>query len=243
MSSTYIARKKTDAGNINTGTAKKQNIVSEGKAARRSAGGIGSVSKEHLERNVRKLNSTYAEVPGVARVRTRNLPDTNTKTVNKKRVRLAESEKIKRKKSEVVLPSGRKSYDTVKIKAAKAFPVGAVLCVALVAVAIMFCVNQYIKFDSLNESLDEIEAQIASTNESITLLEVQYEQKYDLNEIERIATEEYGMVNADSLPRKYITLTGDDVIELVDSGDENSAGGVIMSGLGKTLYKIVEYLR
>jgi len=51
--------------------------------------------------------------------------------------------------------------------------------------------------------------QIAVLKEEAGRLEVQLENKYDLAEVERIATQEYGMVASSSLPKKYVSVTED----------------------------------
>ena len=67
--------------------------------------------------------------------------------------------------------------------------------------------------------------------EEVTRLELQMESKFDLDEIERIATEEYGMVVSTSLSKKYVSVaTGEDVWEETKREEEPGFVEKFLSG-------------
>ena len=92
--------------------------------------------------------------------------------------------------------------------AAKApVPLSIIFSCALIAVVFMYMLSLSVQIEEYTLSIDEIESQIAELKEEATQLEVQMENKYDLDEVERIATQELGMVAASSLPKKYVSVS------------------------------------
>ena len=63
-----------------------------------------------------------------------------------------------------------------------------------------------------------------------------------LEEIERIAREEYGMVNRDQLPKEYITPDSEDQIEIIDTKSGEAAPGALMSGFAKAISNLLSYI-
>jgi hypothetical protein len=86
-------------------------------------------------------------------------------------------------------------------------PLAIIFTCALVAVVFMYMLSLYIQVDEYSHSIDEMKSEIAQMKEETTKLEIRLEGKYDLNEVERMATEEFGMVAASSLPKKYISIS------------------------------------
>ena len=50
------------------------------------------------------------------------------------------------------------------------------------------------------------------------------------------------MVSADQLPKEYITPDNEDHIQIIDTGDDESAAGVLMSGFGRTFSNLLSYI-
>ncbi len=86
-------------------------------------------------------------------------------------------------------------------------PFALIFSVAVLAVVFMYVVSLYVQVEEYSHSIDVMESHIAQLKEEATQLEVQLESKYDLDEIERIATQEYGMVVSSSLSKKYISVS------------------------------------
>lgn len=97
----------------------------------------------------------------------------------------------------------------------KPFPYAIIFSfLAIVAVA-MYVLSLRVTLDSLTADISKMEREISAVVEDRNALEVRLNAKYDLTEIERIAKEEYGMVSKDSLTKKYISVSGEDEIELL----------------------------
>lgn len=98
----------------------------------------------------------------------------------------------------------------------KPFPYAIILAfLAIVAVA-MYVLSLRITLDNLTADISRMEREIGEYREEQNTLEVRLNAKYDLSEIERIAREEYNMVPKDSLTKKYIPISGEDVVEVLD---------------------------
>lgn len=103
------------------------------------------------------------------------------------------------------------------------FPIAMIISCILVAAVFMYMLSLYVQIEEYSHSIDVMESEIAKLREEATQLEVQLENKYDLDEVERIATQEYGMVAASSLPKKYISVATDqDVWEESVTEEEES---------------------
>lgn len=101
----------------------------------------------------------------------------------------------------------------------KPFPYAIILCfVAIVAVA-MYVLSLHITVDNLMAEISSMENEISESREEENALRVRLNAKYDLTEIERIAKEEYGMVPRDILAKKYISISGEDEIEVLDPSE------------------------
>ena len=86
-------------------------------------------------------------------------------------------------------------------------PFAVLFSCALIAAIFMYVLTLYVEIEEYTHSIDVMESEIAQLKEEATQLEVQLENKYDLDEVERVATQEYGMVAAASLPKKYVSVT------------------------------------
>ncbi len=96
-------------------------------------------------------------------------------------------------------------------------------CVVL-AVVFMYMLSLTVQIEEYSSSIDSLQNRIAELKDETTQLEVQLENKYDLDEVERIATQEYGMVMSSSLQKKYISVSSEnDVWEETEKEKEESA--------------------
>ncbi|MBR2616463.1 MAG: hypothetical protein IKC69_07280 [Clostridia bacterium] len=89
----------------------------------------------------------------------------------------------------------------------KPVPLAMIVSCVLIAAVFMYMLSLYVQIEEYSHSIDTMESEIAGMKEEVTQLEVQLENKYDLDEVERIATQEYGMVAASTLPKKYVSVT------------------------------------
>ena len=112
------------------------------------------------------------------------------------------------------------------------------VCVA-VAMVVMYMLSLNVKVEEYTKSISELQSEITQLKEEATKLEVQLESRYDLDEVERIATEQYGMVSADSLPKKYVSVSdGEDVLQ-VQPGAEENGFHTLVNGLISALRELL----
>ncbi len=143
-----------------------------------------------------------------------------------------------KQKAQEVAAVGEDRGDKVVTRAAgiKApAPLAIIFSCALIAVVFMYMLTLYVQIEEYSHSIDVMESEIAELKDEATQLEVQLENKYDLDEVERIATQEYGMVAASSLPKKYISVTQEkDVWQETETEKENSFWDSVFEKNGKS---------
>ncbi|MBR6530421.1 MAG: hypothetical protein IKT43_03300 [Clostridia bacterium] len=96
----------------------------------------------------------------------------------------------------------------------KPFPYAVIFAIVAIVAVAMYVLSLRITLDGLTADISRMEREIAASREEQNALEVRLGAKYDLTEIERIAKDEYGMVSKDSLSKKYISISGEDQIEV-----------------------------
>lgn len=190
---------------------------------RRINGGKDRVPENYTVANKARLNSSLAKTPAQIKdsVKKKDTPHTSKKT--KKRMAVTDME--------------------VRKEASKTpFPIPYIICILLLTVIFLYVIHLYIEIDEFNAELTEYNNEIVALQKKEKELEAKKNNMYDLEEIERIAREEYGMVNADQLPKEYITPDSKDDIEIIDMQNEEVAPGALMSGFAKSISNLLSYI-
>ena len=120
--------------------------------------------------------------------------------------------------------------ETHHAKSRASAPIAVIFSCVIVAVVFMYMLSLNVTVEEYSKSISELQSDINRLKEEATQLEVQLESRYDLDEVERIATEEYGMVSADSLPKKYISVSGDTDVLQVQPGEEENGFHTLITG-------------
>lgn len=111
-------------------------------------------------------------------------------------------------------------------------PLAIMFYLTVFLIVFMYFLFLDVQVEEYSHSIDVMESRVAELKEEATRLELQMESKFDLDEIERIATQEYGMVVSTSLSKKYVSVsTGEDVWEETKREKEPSFVEKFMSGL------------
>lgn len=118
-------------------------------------------------------------------------------------------------------------------------PVAIIFSCVLIALVFMYYLSLYVTVEEYSKNISELQSDITRLKEEATQLEVQLESRYDLDEVERIATQEYGMVSADSLPKKYVSLSGGEDVLMVQPGEEENDFHTLVNGLVSALRDIL----
>ena len=180
-----MSRKKSRKADEALSVSKKKEKakhVSEGYTAKirpREAHPDATDSKKRISRNLKKLNRNLVEHPASE---VENFPavaeeDRGVKVVTRKASMIAK------------------------------IPFAFIFYLIVLASVFMYVVSLDVRVEEYSHSIDVMESRIVELKEEATQLEVQLESKYDLGEIERIATQEYGMVVSSSLAKKYISVS------------------------------------
>ena len=190
-------------------------------------------SAERISSNLNRINKRYVATPYKNENTDEKLrgEPVSTQGTRLKATRIpsvkSENSAISRKRVAGAVKT-RVEVITEKNERKKPFPLAVILCCLAVTISLMYVISLYIHIDDYSSDISDLKGEISSYNDQITALELRLENKYDLDEIERIAVEEYGMVRADKLPKKYVSLAGDDVIEIT-TPDKSSGIGNLLS--------------
>lgn len=132
----------------------------------------------------------------------------------------------------------------VRVEGRRMTPLFAVFLVigTMMIMSIVFSFSEIYRTTSeisrLENTLDELEDQAAE-------LELKLEEKNDIRVIERIATEELGMVAEDAVQRRYISLSDGERIDVISDGsaEDKTTSGVLLSSFWSSLGGLLDYFR
>jgi cell division protein FtsB len=117
--------------------------------------------------------------------------------------------------------------------AGKAFPVSLVACFVIIAVSMMLLVSGTVMVAGAKKDVSELKREVAKLSNEAQLLENEFESQIDYLEIYRVATEEYGMVDADFVCGSYLGSETDSYIEVYEKEDDATAGlATLLAAIG-----------
>lgn len=161
---------------------------------------------------------------------------------NKKRLNQTLSETPEQAKKKKPLVHRALPFHAEREKAASPFPISYIFFILILTAIMVYVVHLYIELSELDATLSECNNTLVELKSENNDLQFEKNRLYNLEEIERIAREEYGMVSADQLPKEYITSGGGDHIQILETEDNQSAAGVLMSGFGRAFDTILSYI-
>lgn len=113
-----------------------------------------------------------------------------------------------------------------------------VLLLTFMTVMVLLIVFSIAQIYKTTDEIGDLKSQLSTLQTTAAELELKIEEKNDIRTIEKIATEELGMVKEDSVQKKYVSLSDGEHIDLVEEPDQDTANG----GLGTMLSSIVSAL-
>ena len=133
---------------------------------------------------------------------------------------------------------------TVKVATKKPFPVGAVVMVTICTLLLMFTVMSYVQINEYTIEVALLRGELTDLAGEKKELALALEEKNDMLKIEEYATENLGMVKADQLTKKHITLDQEDKVEVVETEPTEDATVVtsVMSAIGENFRVLWEYV-
>lgn len=112
--------------------------------------------------------------------------------------------------------------------------IAALACVILASVVL----NGYISLNELTITTNNKEKELAEVVDANEVLAIEIDRKNSLGNIERIATEELGMVKLQSYQIHTVNLASDDSVEIVTESEDNS----FIDGIVASFNILLEYL-
>ena len=133
---------------------------------------------------------------------------------------------------------------TVKAGKRKPFPVGAVVIVTICTLLLMFTVMSYVQINEYTIEVALLRGELTDLAGEKKELALAVEEKNDMLKIEQYAIENLGMVKADQLTKKHISLDQEDKVEVVETEPSRDATVVcgVMSAIGENFRGLWEYI-
>lgn len=188
---------------------------------------------ERIRSNLNRINKRYVATPyraGEGRAVQGTPEGSKTAAAGRRATRIptarAENSAISRRRVAGSVKT-RVEMVTEKNAARKPFPLGVIFCCIAVTALFMYMISLGIQIDDHSSGISDLKGEIGRINDEITSLDLRLQNQYDLDEIERIAVEEYGMVRSDQLPKKYVSLAGDDVVEITKPEESSGLGNLL----------------
>lgn len=124
---------------------------------------------------------------------------------------------------------------------------GLIIGIVLFAVVVMMIIYSFSAISEFKQEISSLENKKAELTEEISELSLRMDMKEDIRTIEKIATEELGMVKSNRVESKYINLTEGDRIEVVnnsDGADTNDYGifSTMLSTVGSNWDTVLDYI-
>jgi len=113
--------------------------------------------------------------------------------------------------------------------------------VAFIAVMLVMSaiIMNYVKLTELSDQAYKLQQQYNALREEEAVLIAQKEQKFTLENVEKYAVQNLGMVKLDQSQITYVELTNPDKVEIADEEEQTST---FMRGFLKAFNVVVEYL-
>lgn len=187
-------------------------------------GGRDRLPQDYTKKNKVRLNESLANKPAQAHENSVKMSQPKKKVLKKRapvQVKIAE-------------------FRTEKPKTP--FPVSTILCLIAITVISLYVIHLYIELDEIDASITDYNNQIAEMKNQERVLQTQKASKYDLEEIEKIAKEKYGMVDRDQVSKEYITPDAEDSIEIMENEIDDETPGALLSGFAGAVSELLSYI-
>ena len=117
----------------------------------------------------------------------------------------------------------------------KPFPKMFLMLLLLASVMIMALVMGISDIYRTQNEIAALEKQLAELEETAEQLEIRLDDKNDVKTIESMASQRLGMVKEEYVQKEYISLSDGERIELIETAEEETAGGVMLSSVFSAL--------
>ena len=208
--------------NMNVRHSVSEDIAGRGRARRQNAGGQAPAGSSGAGR--------YGEAGKTSR--------TAPKQKSGQKIRVKQTRAAKKRKA-----AERGEQEEYKLR--RMAPPVALIAVTLVAVLIIFTlVESLAEVYQTATEIARMKAQRDELKDVAAALELKLDEKNDVRTIREIAVGELGMADEDSMQRRFISVSGGERIELLETEeDAEQAGGVLFSSLGEFINRFLGRFR
>lgn len=105
----------------------------------------------------------------------------------------------------------------------KPFPIAFIFTTLMCSLLFMYMIYNIVRINEYTIDISEMKSRISELTAHQNELTLKLERKNDLVEIERIATQEYGMVKRDKVAKQYVNVVDGDVIEAEPDEEPDAA--------------------
>ena len=117
----------------------------------------------------------------------------------------------------------------------RSVPVGAIMLAVVFTILLMVIVYSFSQVYETRSQIGDLQAQQTALKKEADELSLRLELRDDILTIQKVATEELGMVNASEVESRYVAVSGGERVEVAET--ENRTGGEgLWSFLGNLKY-------
>ncbi len=135
--------------------------------------------------------------------------------------------------------------EEVRIKK-RTFPTAIAAMTVICSLLLMFMIFNFAKISDYTSQISAMEKDLSALTVTEEKLSLQLEERYDIREVEQIASGELGMVRADIVPSKFVSMLGGDKIELYrpveETEDTPNLLSALFSSIGDNFEDFMEYI-
>lgn len=122
---------------------------------------------------------------------------------------------------------------TRKIKEKRPFPVAFISYSVVFTILFMFLLLSFSRINEYTIDINDLKNEVTKQQTEQSKLKLQVDSRDDLRYIEQVASEKLGMVKSDKLTKMYVSIGGEDKLEVKDVKKDSMNVGVVMSGVAE----------
>lgn len=136
-----------------------------------------------------------------------------------------------------------KSSTEIRVKRS-AFPIGTLALIVICTLVIMVMISSFAEMSDYRRQISELENKYSTLEVERARLSGLVENREDIRVIEKMATEDLGMVSADLAQGRFVSLSGYDSVEIIEVEPDKEEGvfSSIFSSISENLGKISDYI-
>ncbi len=153
----------------------------------------------------------------------------------------------KKKRSLLAPAENAPRVRTIHAKKKSPFPISTVFTLLLCTGLFMYLIHNFVQINEYNLKLDDMQGELSELVGMQQNLELQLENRNDMNTISEIAEDKLGMVKMDEVEKIYLDGSAEDKIEISKNVEDEEATQVsplslLLSALFRNFRDFAEYI-